>query len=221
MTQDWLRNALQVLDLEHDSFVERHAVGDMCVYTIDEQLVDGPRPEAWAADFRVAGDLGEDERRRLYRELAAGAESGWDYSSRWMGGGSDLREMRTTEIVPVCLNSILIKVERVLAALHRECGDEKRGGHYEAVARRRADALQEMLWDGEKGVWCDYDLRHKRSTGVLAASAFFPLWAGCWPREWEDDSEAGVALIVKLKPLIRTGGLVTTLERSGQQWDVG
>ena len=47
----------------------------------------------------------------LYRELATGAESGWDFSSRWMTEEGDLASLRTTRVLPVDLNAILCDME--------------------------------------------------------------------------------------------------------------
>ena len=74
-------------------------------------------------DYLTANDptlpaLSDDERADLYAELASGAETGWDYSSRWMkdplAGGSNntnpaLRTLNIRQLIPVCLNSILCK----------------------------------------------------------------------------------------------------------------
>ena len=53
-------------------------------------------------------------RRRLWRDLASAAESGWDFSSRWLeadgGGGAGaglLASCRTTRVVPADLNALL------------------------------------------------------------------------------------------------------------------
>ena len=52
----------------------------------------------------------------MYAELASGAETGWDYTVRWMkdpfaGSAEDqnpkLRTLNVRSIIPVCLNSIL------------------------------------------------------------------------------------------------------------------
>lgn len=53
-----------------------------------------PRPESYREDFELAESLGSDNSTAaaaLYRELASAAESGWDFSSRWMvqGQGSE------------------------------------------------------------------------------------------------------------------------------------
>ena len=42
-----------------------------------------PRPESYREDVHLAETQTEDNRKRLYKELASGAESGWDYSTRW------------------------------------------------------------------------------------------------------------------------------------------
>jgi neutral trehalase len=51
----------------------------------------------------------------LYSEIAAGAETGWDFSSRWFGDGVDLTTSDTSRVIPVELNSLLYGVESDLA----------------------------------------------------------------------------------------------------------
>jgi alpha,alpha-trehalase len=58
--------------------------------------------------------LNETQRANLYAELASGAETGWDYSSRWFSdstlqGNAALRSLQVRNTIPVCLNSILCK----------------------------------------------------------------------------------------------------------------
>lgn len=74
-----------------------------------------------ANDPTLTTPLTEDERSDLYAELASGAETGWDYSSRWVNditaGGTNntnpiLRTLNVRNIIPVCLNSILCKCLR-------------------------------------------------------------------------------------------------------------
>ena len=74
------------------------------------------------ADYLTANDptlttpLTNDEKADLYGQLASGAESGWDYSSRFLkeplAGGSNntnpaLRSLNIRSTIPVDLNSIL------------------------------------------------------------------------------------------------------------------
>ena len=45
----------------------------------------GPRPESYREDVESAGHFNtEKEKENFYFHMKAGAESGWDYSTRWM-----------------------------------------------------------------------------------------------------------------------------------------
>ena len=69
-----------------------------------------------ANDPTLTTPLNETEKEELYSELATGAETGWDYSTRFVkdpvAGGSNntnpaLRSLNIINNVPVDLNSIL------------------------------------------------------------------------------------------------------------------
>ena len=66
---------------------------------------DIPREESYREDVtrrrRPAA-----RRRRSIANLRAAAESGWDFSSRWLADGKTLATIRTTDLVPVDLNSL-------------------------------------------------------------------------------------------------------------------
>lgn len=69
-----------------------------------------PRPEAWAHDMALAQGLGANAAAALWHQLASAAESGWDFSSRWMdpgGDGAGLASLATTWLVPADLNALL------------------------------------------------------------------------------------------------------------------
>lgn len=45
----------------------------------------GPRPESYREDVELAETFeGKEEKEEFYYHIKAGAESGWDYSTRWM-----------------------------------------------------------------------------------------------------------------------------------------
>eukprot|EP00632_Arachnochrysis_sp_CCMP2950_P011802 CAMPEP_0185695030 /NCGR_PEP_ID=MMETSP1164-20130828/4272_1 /TAXON_ID=1104430 /ORGANISM="Chrysoreinhardia sp, Strain CCMP2950" /LENGTH=656 /DNA_ID=CAMNT_0028361889 /DNA_START=78 /DNA_END=2045 /DNA_ORIENTATION=+ len=87
-----------------------------------------PRPEAYAEDVATARHVPEARRAALFADLATAAESGWDFSSRWVrrrprhGEHIDLAETKTTRVVPVDLNAIMLRFERTLAACHAFLG---------------------------------------------------------------------------------------------------
>ena len=68
----------------------------------------------------------ETARYQLFTDLASGAESGWDFSSRWFATDGpfprQLASIRTTSIVPVDLNAILCSNEATLSWLHNITG---------------------------------------------------------------------------------------------------
>lgn len=55
----------------------------------------------------------------IFADIAAGAESGWDFSSRWIilsqEGTYNLSNIATTDVIPVELNSFMYRMERNLA----------------------------------------------------------------------------------------------------------
>lgn len=65
----------------------------------------------------------EESAQQLYRDLASAAESGWDFSSRWLADSQNLATIRTTKIVPVDLNTFLWNLEQVLSKLMAASGD--------------------------------------------------------------------------------------------------
>ena len=67
---------------------------------------DTPREESYLEDVTTASKT-QRESTQVYRDLRAGAASGWDFSSRWLGNARDLSTIRTTAILPVDLNSLL------------------------------------------------------------------------------------------------------------------
>lgn len=76
-----------------------------------------PRPESYIEDYLTVYDptlstpLTDAQAADLYSELASGAETGWDYSSRFQTipqlGNPGLRTLNVRNNIPICLNSIL------------------------------------------------------------------------------------------------------------------
>ncbi len=117
-------------------------------------------------------------RNEVYRDLRASAESGWDFSSRWFADGRTLKTIRTTDIVPVDLNSLLFQLESTIA---RGCQLAKRPDCHRdmtAQAKARQKAVQKLLWDEEQGVFVDYDFRADRRLTQITIATAYPLFVG-------------------------------------------
>src|SRR5437870_7495027 len=100
--------------------------------------------------------LPEARRESFYRNVKATAESGWDFSSRWMRDPKDLRTLETTELLPVDLNSLLYHAERTIAALRAfrgrgGGGDAEVARRFAEAAERRRRALRSAAWDSGSG----------------------------------------------------------------------
>jgi len=76
---------------------------------------DTAREEAYREDVATARDSGRPA-AEVYRNLRAAAESGWDFGSRWLADGKTLASIHTTDFLPPDLNSLLYKLELVIAS---------------------------------------------------------------------------------------------------------
>jgi alpha,alpha-trehalase len=172
-----------------------------------------PRDEAYAEDIETARASGRPP-AEVYRDLRAAAESGWDFSSRWLADGKSLGTIRTTDFVPVDLNSLLYKLELTIA---RGCKAARRADCTQRMQQRataRRGALLKLLWSDELGAFVDYDWRNQRRSSRLTAATAFPLFADLV----DADTARRVAKTLRDR-LLMPHGLATTLEVTGQQWD--
>jgi alpha,alpha-trehalase len=174
---------------------------------------DAPRDESYREDVSLAAGSARDA-GRLYRDVRAAAESGWDFSSRWLEDGRTLASIDTTEILPVDLNSILYGLERAIRAGCGRRGDDACAREFAARAARRKAAMDRYLWDADAGCFRDYRWSRGRRTPQLSAATVYPLFFGVASRQ----QAAGVAHVLA-RELLKRGGLVTTPIETGQQWD--
>ena len=65
-------------------------------------------------DVQTAEGLDAAASAALWNDLASGAESGMDFSSRWLADGQNLSTIRTSRIVPTDLNAFLYQVRPAL-----------------------------------------------------------------------------------------------------------
>lgn len=174
---------------------------------------DTPRDESYAEDVATARTTGRPA-TVVWRELRSGAESGWDYSSRWLADGRTLATIRTTQIAPVDLNSLLYGMEQMIGAACDRIDDDACAREFRSRGAARAAAIRRMMWDAQHGRFADVEWRTGRRTSALTAAALFPLFTGAATAE---QAEATAATVRRL--LLAPGGLRTTAIRTGQQWD--
>ncbi|MGH8037045.1 MAG: alpha,alpha-trehalase TreA [Stenotrophomonas sp.] len=173
-----------------------------------------PRTESWTDDLATAATVPDRAPSQVYRDLRAGAESGWDFSSRWLVHPAELGSIHTTEIVPVDLNSLLFHLETTIARASRAAGERAAARDFARLAEQRKRAINTLLWDERQGWYADRDLERGTPRPALTAAALYPLWLKVASTEQARRTAQGVQA-----QLLREGGLLTTTENTGQQWD--
>ncbi|KAJ1306155.1 hypothetical protein OPQ81_010866 [Rhizoctonia solani] len=181
----------------------------------------GPRPESYAEDWRSAWCFDENGRPpnkrgeiSMYSEFASGAESGWDYTARWMNDPFDLpqdedknlknlKQMKRLEIrriIPVDLNSIIYRCHVIMAELYKLAEDnESPFAHLRATshiekAGNLSEAIIALHWDPNRAAFYDFllDRDYKDGQAVYqgepkyfwSMASLAPYWSGIWPGEF-------------------------------------
>ena len=99
--------------------------------------------------------------------------------------------------------------------MRKAAGDSAVAAKFEAAADTRRRALMAVAWDARSGFF--YDVRWRSGERVMdrpTMAAAAPLYFGL------ASPEQGRAVAARLeRDFLRPGGFVTTMIRSGQQWD--
>ena len=171
-----------------------------------------PRPEAYAEDRALAQQ--QRNPADLYTHLRAAAESGWDFSSRWLKDPAKLASIRTSDILPVDLNCLLYELEQSLVGYLGLLGEADKSAEFAAAAAARKNAIQTKCWDEARGFYFDYHWRSGSATDVYSLAGVLPLFTRTATPE-----QAAKVKTKLMEDFLKPGGLVTTLHASGQQWD--
>ena len=174
---------------------------------------DSPRDEALGEDVATARE-GRRPAPEVYRDLRAAAESGWDFSSRWLDDPARLATIRTTTIAPVDLNSLMFQLEGEIERRCKAAGDSACTAQFRRAKDVRATAVRKHLWVAAERRYADFDLVKNAPTTVRSAATLYPLWVGMAAQ-----SQADAVAAATKDELLAEGGLRTTLVRNGQQWD--
>ncbi len=172
-----------------------------------------PRDESYREDVQTAGQTGRPS-GVVWQNLRAAAASGWDFSSRWLADGQSLTTVRTLDILPVDLNSLMFHLETTLAQAYLVKGDPAQSADYARRAANRAHAIQQLMWDSQIGAFTDYLWTEGHTTGTLSAATLYPLYV-----HLASPSKAKTVAATVKTTLLQPGGIVTTPVKSGQQWD--
>ncbi|HEX7011803.1 MAG TPA: alpha,alpha-trehalase TreF [Steroidobacteraceae bacterium] len=174
---------------------------------------DTPREESYKEDVATARSSGRPA-AEVYRNLRAAAESGWDFSSRWFEDGKTLATIRTVELIPPDLNSLLYQLEQTIAKACRIVEDEACASDMGARAKARKAAVSKFLWDPELGAFTDYEWRTDKRVPRVTAATLYPLYF-----KLSNESQARMVATAVRAKLLRPHGLSTSTVNTGEQWD--
>jgi len=210
----WMDNAAQtkhVVKMPDGSVLNRY---------YDQDTI--PRQESYREDYELAHKESLKENKKnpaekfslICRNLRSGAESGWDFSSRWFADGRNVSTIQTISIIPVDLNCLLYHLELSLARAYQESGNTTQSALFVQKAKERKEAISKYCWN-EKAKWfVDYNFQtHKQSPELTAAgmsALFFNI---------ASNQQALLVEMTLKQKFLKAGGIVTTLRNTGQQWD--
>ncbi|MFK8056937.1 MAG: alpha,alpha-trehalase TreF [Saprospiraceae bacterium] len=172
-----------------------------------------PRPEGYREDSLLALNSNRDN-KELYTNLRAACESGWDFSSRWLVDPNELGTIQTSNIAPVDLNSLLYYLEDMLAKAYALNDNVEQAQLFAKAAYERRRAVLTHFYDAELKWFVDYQIDRQSSNNNATLAGMYPLFFGL-ATEAQAKEVAERLELDFLKP----GGLVTSLETTGQQWD--
>ncbi|KAJ2726658.1 hypothetical protein GGI07_000381 [Coemansia sp. Benny D115] len=228
--KDFVRDSMPLLIREHKYWMDNNLINVQTTngnYTLNRYVVDTdqPRPESYSDDYELAHSVSSspDRQAKIYADMAAGAESGWDYTVRWVkdphaAPEKVLQGINTSNVVPVDLNSILYQVEETLSEFARMLQLKGDTDKYRRIAKERKAAIKSLFYDSASGLYYDYLLDSAKKSNVFSVASIWPYWA--FGSNSSDSFGAKNAYSYIAKVLTSNpGGIPSTLINSGQQWD--
>ncbi|TWR29443.1 alpha,alpha-trehalase TreA [Mucilaginibacter pallidiroseus] len=207
----WMLGGTQLANNKATHRAVRMADGTLFNRYWDES--DEPREESYIKDVDAAKTT-KQPLPVFYHNIRAAAASGWDFSSRWFDGSGQLNTIQTANLVPVDLNCLMYNLEQTIAQSYKLKGNQAQYTAYTAKAAQRKKAIQKYFWDEETGWFNDYNWTTQQQSNIPTLAAVFPLEFNLATPAQADKIAAGLQ-----KNFLKPGGLVTTLNFSGQQWD--
>ena len=177
----------------------------------DERVT--PRQESYREDVETA-EKSLSNKELTYKNLRSGAASGWDFSSRWFADGKSINTIQTTSIIPVDLNSLLYHLEMMISKTYLAKADIEKAKDYARKAKNRKAFIDKYCWNKADGFYYDYNFKTGQQEKIPTLAALYPLFFNLSKSKQAEK----VALKVKSN-FLQLGGVTTTLNRTGQQWD--
>jgi len=172
-----------------------------------------PREEMYSDDKEACAASGR-EATSFYLDIRAACESGWDFSARWFEDDQDIGTIRTTQILPVDLNCLLVHLEETIAKAYQADGQSQESAIFTQRAAQRKQLIHQFFWNPDRRFFHDYNFHEQQQTDKYTLAAMFPLFFKIATPE----QAAACAKVIEER-FLKAGGLINTTIHSGQQWD--
>ncbi len=147
--------------------------------------------------------------RAFYESDRAMRESGFDTTFRFGPFSGS-----TQQFAPVCLNALLYKYELDLAWMADHLGKPTQAAQWKQQAAARRAAMDKYLWNGQRGLYFDYNYVTRAQSTYNYITTFYPLWAGA------ASPVQAKAVTANLPLFLEPGGVAMSTTVSGVQWDL-
>lgn len=142
----------------------------------------------------------------------------WSNRRRVIAG--NLTNLKTRSIIPVDLNALVYWNAKLLSEFYRELNVSDKALKYENIGNKWIEAVTAVLWHEEVGAWLDYDMLNEIKRDYFYPTNISPLWTGCYDsKKTEYFVSRTLKYLEKTQIMNNLGGIPTTLEHSGEQWD--
>lgn len=172
-----------------------------------------PREESYYQDVQ-SGLASAGQHDLIYTHLRAGAESGWDFTSRWFADTMNLVTIETTNILPVDLNCLMYAYENILSKASKSQKLQNQADNYQQKSEKRKQAILKYFWNDQEHCFFDYQFKNQKTTNRWSLASVLPLFTNI-----ASETQAGFIKDHIEQKFLKDGGLVTTPYHTGQQWD--
>lgn len=226
----YLRKNMQFLEMELQFWLKKRLTkiiknGEEYQLAHFESDSDTPRPESYLEDLETCDVYNKsDAKYECFTELKSGAESGWDFSSRWIFDdkgepSSDLAKIATRRTVPVDLNSFLYKSFKIMHYFNTMLREPQKAKYWLELSELWKYNIEKVLYSTEDGIWFDYDSKLNKHRKYFSASNFAPLWADAVEEDVKKERGNNAVQYLRKHGVLDYHGIPSTLLTTGFQWD--
>ena len=177
--KDWLLYAYEVLWKEYNFWQTRRLAPNGLNFYGNYLGLDDEKIEALYKDYIKRCGTKEIEnvsKTQVAHTILTFVESGWDCCSRFEADGENFN--------PIDLNALLYGFEVQMSEFSSilENGNKDK---WIALAEKRKMLMDELLWNDEYKIYCDYNFRTNKLSKVISAASLYPAYVGFTEKQGE------------------------------------